>query len=45
MQPLLRHPEWLDGHEEDFGQLQFRDPRLELLRQEIVAWFVEAGQS
>lgn len=43
LQPLLRHPEWLQGHEEDFGQLQLTDPRLDLLRQEIVAWFVEAG--
>ena len=43
LQPLLRHPEWLQGYEEDFGRLQLADPRLELLRQEIVAWFVEAG--
>ena len=41
--PLLRHPEWLQGCEDDFAGLQLSDSRLELLRQEIVAWFVDAG--
>ena len=41
--PLLRHPEWLLGCEDDFSSLQLTDSRLELLRQEIVAWFVDNG--
>jgi hypothetical protein len=41
--PLLRWPDWLEGHEEELAQLQFRDPKLEQLRQEIVAWFVDGG--
>ena len=40
--PLLRHPEWLQGCEDDFCLLQLIDPQLERLRQEIVAWFVDA---
>ena len=40
--PLLRHPEWLQGCEDDFRLLQLLDPQLERLRQEIVAWFVDA---
>ena len=35
--------EWLEGHEEELAQLQFRDVDLERLRQEIVAWFSEAA--
>ena len=41
--PLLRRPDWLEGHEEELAQLQFRDRGLERLRQEIVAWFSEAA--
>ncbi len=41
--PLLRQPEWLEGHEEELAQLQFRDVGLERLRQEIVGWFSEAA--
>jgi DNA primase len=41
--PLLRHPEWLSGCEDDFSSLQLTDSRLELLRQEIVTWFVDNG--
>ena len=41
--PLLRWPEWLEGHEEELAQLQFRDRDLERLRQEIVAWFSESA--
>jgi DNA primase len=41
--PLLQRPEWLEGHEEELAQLQFRDTGLERLRQEIVAWFSEAA--
>ena len=41
--PLLLHPEWLEGHEEELAQLHFRDADLERLRQEIVAWFSEAA--
>jgi DNA primase len=40
---VLRQPDWLDGHEEEFAQLQFRDRDLERLRQEIVAWMSEAA--
>ncbi len=41
--PLLRSPEWLEGHDEELSGLQFRDGNLERLRQEIVAWFSEAA--
>ena len=41
--PLLLHPQWLEGHEEELAQLHFRDVDLERLRQEIVAWFSEAA--
>jgi DNA primase len=41
--PLLRWPEWLEGHEEELGQLQFRDAGYERMRQEIVAWYSEAA--
>ena len=45
LQPLLRQPDWLHGHEEEFAQLQLRDRDLERLRQEIVAWFERGRQS
>jgi DNA primase len=41
--PLLRWPEWLEGHEEELAQLHFQDVDLERLRQEIVAWFSETA--
>lgn len=40
--PVLREPAWLVGCEEDLGEIHFKDPRLEQLRQEVVAWFAEA---
>ena len=41
---VLRQPDWLEGHEEEFAQLQFRDAGLERVRQEIVAWMSEAAR-
>jgi DNA primase len=41
--PLLRHPEWLVGCEEEFAEIQFRDARLERLRQEIVALLADTA--
>jgi hypothetical protein len=40
--PVLRDPSWLVGCEDDLAEINFTDPRLEQLRQEIVAWFAEA---
>lgn len=40
--PVLRDPSWLVGCEDDLAEVNFTDPRLEQLRQEIVAWFAEA---
>ena len=40
--PLLRQPALLEGHEEMLAQLQFRDPTLERLRQELLAWASQA---
>ncbi|MEK0085273.1 DNA primase [Benzoatithermus flavus] len=40
--PLLRHPEWLVGCEEELAEIHLEDPRLEKLRQEIVLWFADA---
>jgi DNA primase len=40
--PVLRDPAWLVGCEEELAEIHFADPRLEQLRQEIVAWFAEA---
>ena len=40
--PVLRDPAWLAGCEEELAEIHFADPRLEQLRQEIVAWFAEA---
>ena len=41
--PLLRHPEWLEGHEEELALLQFHDPEMDALRQRIVEWFSETA--
>lgn len=40
--PVLQDPTWLAGCEDDLAEINFTDPRLEQLRQEIVAWFAEA---
>jgi DNA primase len=40
--PLLRHPEWLVGCEEELAEVHLDDPRLEELRQEVVLWFADA---
>jgi DNA primase len=38
---VLRQPDWLEGHEEEFAQIQFLDRDLERVRQEVVAWMSE----
>ena len=40
---VLRQPDWLEGHEEEFAHIQFRDRDLERLRQEVVAWMSETA--
>jgi DNA primase len=39
--PLLRHPEWVVGCEEDLAEIHLEDPRLERLRQEVVLWVAD----
>lgn len=40
--PLLTHPEWLVGCEDALAEINFEDPQLDRLRQEILAWFAGA---
>ena len=40
--PLIVHPGLLTEVEEDLGGLEFADPALEALRQEIISWYSES---
>jgi hypothetical protein len=40
---LVVHPELLAEVEEELGALEFADPTLERLRQEIISWYSETG--
>ena len=41
--PLVVHPGLLAEVEEELGALEFADPALERLRQEIISWYSETG--
>ena len=41
--PFVVHPRLLDQVEEELGELEFADPALEGLRQEIISWYSESA--